>query len=170
MAEAAASKIAGKVYNKKVDDLKNLINKNAEGLCYRYIPADVLEFCKNYPDYIETVHYVSITTYVDNEKRHALQVTAEIKLSIPYACRLIVVLKDEYDYIRKLNDQIHDLYNKRHRLKDEAYQTLLALKYEKAVMESFPEAKAFLDFPAPPAPTLPATNCNNLRELLKNAE
>lgn len=170
MAEAAASKIADKVYNKKIEDLKNLIDKNAEGLCYKYIPADVFEFCDKYPDYIDTVHYVSITTLVDNENHRALQVTAGIKLSIPYACRLIVVLKNEYDYIRKLNDQLQDKYNKRYRLKDEAYQTLLALKYEKAVIESFPEAMEFLNFSAPPAPTLPATNCNNLRELLKNAE
>lgn len=170
MAEAAAFKIADKVYNKKIEGLKHLVSTIAGGFCYKYIPADVFDFCEKYPDYINTVNYVSITTSVDNEKHRALQVTADVNCRIPYACRLIVVSKNEYDYIRKIYDQLCVKRNKRSGLKDEAYQTLLALKYENAVMESFPEAMEFLDFPAPPASTLPATNCNNLRELLKNAE
>ena len=171
MAQEAAEKIASKIYNDKLGGLDTQINLMAEFVANKYIPAIVLEVCAKFPSYIATNDAIQISTRNEKEpgyKYSALWLRGKLSFKIPTACNYLKVSNEEYEALRRVNDEKVRVEKMRDACIEEVRTSILALKCENKLKEHFPEALDYIEFPAVKA--LPAPKFDSIRTLLKNAK
>lgn len=166
MAKEAASIMANKAYEEKLENAKAKVNAAVEGLVRKYIPAPVIACINEYSSYFSYTKGASITTVVEKKGciRSATPIGGELSFGIPPYADNIKVVKEEYDMLLKLEQKRRQLKQERDEFEDQVYNALVALRTEKAVEKELPEAMKYLVFPE--VKVLPSPIFTGLRKII----
>lgn len=167
MAENASVVMAKKAYDSKIADLRKQIAIEIEALVIKYIPAPVIACAKEFPSYFHTYNQASIAKMVSTEggyEHRSSWINADITIPIPSSCDDIVVSEKEYNDVKMIYDKITSLKKEREELADKLCNTLISLRTDKNIMEQFPEAMKYIEFPV--EKNLPAPVLNDLRSII----
>lgn len=153
MASDAAGKMAHEAYDKKIHEVQEEINKEAELIVKKYIPAPVIACTNEYPTYISYNEAASITTTkpgMDGQGYYTreMYIHADLSFKVPTVCNCILVNRDDYDVLRKLFDKKVALNQEQSEFRGKIEDALVALHTYKKVQEELPEAVKYLDIPS----------------------
>ena len=169
IAEKAADTMATAAFNSKIELAKKNVSELVDGFAQCYIPSVVRSVCAEFPSYFEKDNYVHITaprTYGDGHVGHEDYIYTKISFNLPRGSLYINVSAEEYKVLKKLHMRVKALEKEQKDFKQQVFDALSALKNEKNVKESLPEALPFLEFPE--EVHLPAPIFGTLRNIIKN--
>lgn len=167
MAEAAASMMKNKSYGQKIENVTAEVDAAVEELVRKYIPAPVIAIVNEYSTYFECGHFACITTVVERNgyTSTASYIRGMLSFNIPVSAAYIKVDNKEYAALLKLDNQRKILEKERDKFGSLVYESLVALRTEKAVEKELPEAMKYLVFPEVKAVPMPVFT--NLRTLIR---
>lgn len=161
MALAAAERMADKAFSDKISEANKAVNKVIERLVRKYVPQEVIDVCKKYPDFFSFVTYVSVSAYKDNGYRENW-ISGKISFGIPYAAQNITITPTEYEKVKHLFSLKKSVESSKEQFQNEIHAALLQLNTEKKVKENLPEALKYIEFQ--PEKQLPACQFDDLNK------
>ena len=164
MALDAAERMANKAFETKIADAKKAINEAIEKLVRKYVPQEVIDICKKYPDFFSFVTSVSVSAYKENGSYRENWITGKISFGVPYAAQSITITPTEYAKVKHLVDLKKSVESSKEQFQNEIHAALLQLNTEKKVQENLPEALKYIEFP--PEKQLPACQFDDLNKAI----
>ena len=170
MAEIAAEKMANAAFGDKIGLAKQRVTVVVEGLVCKYIPYSIRAIVAEFPSYFEKRKYVTITTtlmHSDESEGHEYSIGSQISFWVPKGSEYIGnVSAEEYRELKKLYMDLKNIEKAQREFEQQVLDALCALRTEKKVKESLPEALPYIEFPEDVQ--LPAPVFGTLRQIIKN--
>lgn len=163
MALSAAERMADKAFSDKIVDANKAINEAIEKLVRKYVPQEVIDICKKYPDFFSLVTSVSVSAYKDNGYIENW-IIGKISFRIPHAAHSLTITPTEYEEVKHLVSLKKRVESSKEQFQNEIHAALLQLNTEKKVKENLPEALKYIEFP--PEKQLPACQFDDLNKAL----
>ena len=163
MALAAAERMANKAFETKIADAKKAIDEAIEKLVRKYVPQEVIDICKKYPDFFSMTTYASVSAYKDKGYRENW-ISGTISFTIPCSAQSITVTPDEYVHVKELLGIKKSVAINKENFQNEIYAALLQLNTEKKVRDNLPEALKYIEFPK--EKQLPACKFDDLNKAI----
>lgn len=166
MADDAASKMASKVYNSKIEEAVEEQSKLGDKMYEKYTPKEIVDVILAFPSFFS----LTSTVRLSHEGYHEVTELTCSRPCMPAAnwgapAKYLLVEDKEYSLAVKANRKIHDIQTQRDRYAMDVKRTLLMLKTSKRVNEAFPEA---LEFLPSDGNLLPSVDLEALRKPLIN--
>lgn len=171
MAELAACHMKNKAYRRKIEDAESKVNTAVEKLVKKYIPAPVIACVNEFFTYFGYGTGVSITTVIVKENGCMMSpasIGGHISFKVPQACTYIKVDNDDYEKLKKLDQERKRLERERDEFGSQVCEALLALRTERAVEKELPEALKYIAFPEVKAVPMPIYK--SLRDIIGKIE
>lgn len=163
MALQAAERMADKAFAEKLSEASNNIDEAIEKLVRKYVPQEVIDICKKYPDFFSFVTSVSVSAYKDNCYRENW-ISGKISFGIPYAAQSLTIAPTEYEKVKHLVSLKKSVESSKDKFQTEIHAALLQLNTEKKVKENLPEALKYIEFPT--EKQLPACQFDDLNKAI----
>lgn len=166
MALKAAERMADKAFAEKLSVASKAVNEAIERLVRKYVPQEVIDVCKKYPQFFSMTTYVSVSAYkdTDNGTYREYQISGTISFTIPYSAQSLTVTPDEYAHVKELLVRKKSVLSNKDNFQNEIHAALLQLNTEKKVRDNLPEALKYIEFPK--EKQLPACKFDNLNNVL----
>ena len=163
MALSAAQRMADKAFSDKIAEANKALNEAIERLVLKYVPQEVIDICKKYPDFFSFVTSVSVSAYKDNGYRENW-ISGKLSFGVPYAAQLLTINTTEYEKVKHIVSLKKSVESSKEQLQNEIHAALLQLNTEKKVKENLPEALKYIEFP--PEKQLPACQFDDLNKAI----
>lgn len=166
MALAAAERMADKAFAEKIAEANKAVNEAIESLVHKYVPQEVIDVCKKYPQFFSMTTYVSVSAYKDTENGACREnwISGTISFTMPYSAQSLTVTPDEYSYVKELSGRKKSIVSNKENFQNEIHAALLQLNTEKKVRDNLPEALKYIEFPK--EKQLPACQFDDLNKAL----
>lgn len=166
MALAAAERMADKAFAEKIAEANKAVNEAIEMLARKYVPQEVIDVCKKYPQFFSMTTYVSVSTYKDTENGVCREnwISGTISFTIPYSAQSLTVTTEEYAHVKELLGRKKSVVSNKENFQNEIHAALLQLNTEKKVRDNLPEALKYIEFPK--EKQLPACQFDDLNKAL----
>lgn len=166
MALAASEQMANKAFETKISEASKNIDEAIEKLVRKYVPQEVIDICKKYPQFFSPTTYASVSAYKDTENGTYREnwISGTISFTIPYAAQSLTVIPDEYANVKELVARKKSVVSNKENFQNEIHAALLQLNTEKKVQENLPEALKYIEFP--PEKQLPACQFDDLNKAI----
>lgn len=145
MADDAASKMASKVYNSKIEEAVEEQMKLGDKMYEKYTPKEIVDVMLAFPSFFSLASTVRLSHEGSSEVTELICSRPCMPISNwgnPEKCFLVE--DKEYSLAVKVNRKIKDIYNQKSGYAMDVKRTLLMLKTSNRVKEAFPEALEFL--------------------------
>ena len=138
LALAIATEMVARSYNEGIHYKEERFSNALTDLAKKRIPKEVLEFVKNYPEFITTTLYMSVTGIIGG-KRVYLQ--GRVNIPIPNKPLYYAIGEQTYKALRELQDQLLELRTFRANRQKEIFD-LIYYEYgsTKKLEKDWPEA------------------------------
>lgn len=148
MALSAAERMADKAFADKIAEANKAVNEAIERLVRKYVPQEVIDVCKKYPQFFSMTTYVSVSAYKDTENGACREnwIYGITSFTIPYAAQSLTVTPDEYAYVKELSGRKKSVVSNKENFQNEIHAALLQLNTEKKVRDNLPEALKYIEF------------------------
>lgn len=163
MALSAAERMADKAFSDKIAEANKALNEAIERLVLKYVPQEVIDICKKYPDFFSFVTSVSVSAYKDNGYRENW-ISGKLSFGVPYAAQLLTINTTEYEKVKHIVSLKKSVESSKEQFQNEIHAALLQLNTEKKVKENLPEALKYIEFP--PEKQLPACQFDDLNKAI----
>lgn len=166
MALTAAERMADKAFAEKIAEANKSVNEAIESLVRKYVPQEVIDICKKYPQFFSATTYSSVSAYKDIENGACREnwISGTISFTIPYAAQMLTVTHDEYAYVKELLGRKKSVVSNKENFQNEIHAALLQLNTEKKVRDNLPEALKYIEFPK--EKQLPACKFDDLNKAI----
>lgn len=161
MAEDAATKMASKKFDEKIESLNNEKKVLGDTISKVCIPKEIIGISKKYPSFFNLYHSIDINP--ENGKGWSITLpTTEI---VPnYNCKNFIVRDQDYIKAKSIIESIERLKSDKDNLTSRISNTLISLRTIDKITKEFPEAVPFLNASEK---ILPALKIDDLRNLFK---
>ena len=166
MALAAAERMADKAFAEKIAEANKAVNEAIESIVRKYVPQEVIDVCKKYPQFFSMTHYASVSAYkdTDNGSYRENWISGTISFKIPNSAQSLTVTPDEYAHVNELLGIEKSVLSNKDNFKNEIHAALLQLNTEKKVRDNLPEALKYIEFP--PEKQLPSCQFDDLNKAI----
>lgn len=163
MALTAAERMADKAFAEKLSEASKSIDESIEKLVRKYVPQEVIDICKKYPQFFSMTTYASVSAYKDKGYRENW-ISGTISFTIPYAAHFLTINPTEFEKVKHLVSLKKSVESSKEQFQNEIHAALLQLNTEKKVKENLPEALKYIEFP--PEKQLPACQFDDLNKAI----
>lgn len=160
--EAASSKMASVVFNKKLDRIYEQRMKLISELVKKYIPQEVLDCASKYPKFFYLKNYISLCK---EDGSQPIYTSCVEYIPSPQS---LSISNEDYSKLEASVEEYRGIEQKKSSYSCDVYHTLMGLGTTARITKAFPEALNYIDSMSVPKKSLPA--CNKLRETLTLAE
>ena len=166
MALSAAERMADKAFETKIAEANKAVNEAIETLVRKYVPQEVIDICKKYPQFFSITTYASVSACkdTDNGSYMDIWISGTISFTIPYAARFLTITPTEYEKVKHLVSLEKSVERSKEQFQNDIHAALLQLNTEKKVRDNLPEALKYIEFPK--EKQLPACQFDDLNKAI----
>lgn len=137
LAVAIATEMVARCYNPSIQYLEERLSNVLTDLAKKHIPKEVFEFIKNYPEFIATSLYMSVTSIIGG-KRVYLQ--GRINTPIPNKPLYHAISEYTYMALRELQGRILELRRNRADMHKDLFERIYECKTTARLEKEYPDA------------------------------
>lgn len=105
LAMAIATEMVARIYNARIQYMEERLSNALTDLAKKRIPKEVLEFVKNYPEFITTTMYMSVTAIIGGNR---VYLQGRVNMPIPNKPLYYAIGELTFNALRELQDRIHE--------------------------------------------------------------
>lgn len=121
LAVAIATEMVARSYNASIQYLEERLSNHLTDFAKKRIPKEVFNFIKNYPEFITTTLYMSVTSIIGGKR---LYLQGRINTPIPNKPLYYDISEYTYRALRELQDRIRELRRKRADMHQEIFERI----------------------------------------------
>lgn len=137
LAVAIATEMVARIYNDGIQYMEERLSNALTGFAITRIPKEVLDFIRNYPEFITTTMYMGIVSTIGGKK---VYLQGRVNIPIPNKPLYYAIGEQSYKAFRDLQERIIELRRNRADRHKELFELIYDCGSTKKLEKEFPEA------------------------------